>query len=267
MRPVNAVALAALAGAIAATPALGQGAATGTYDPSASGSVVAASVAVPGVAPAVLVRPRTLPPVRFEGGSSPALDGDFLAYVDAAGIRVVQWRTGQEIARIAGTAFTKPALDWPLVAYVRVMPRSQRVEVMNVATGRVRRIATGRGAVDVGRPALRAGLLAWHMAAGRHSEIRLARLGRRGYRVIATSVTGLQVNPSIAAGRILWVEQAGSLSYLHIRRLSGGHVRTLATLRGPNRFLWTTALATRTAYATRWNPINGRAELISRRWR
>ena len=44
-------------------------------------------------------------------------------------------------------------------------------------------------------------------------------------------------------------------------------MRTLATLRGPSRFLWTTALATRTAYATRWNPINGRAELISRRWR
>ena len=89
----------------------------------------------------------------------------------------------------------------------------------------------------------------------------------RGYRVLATSVTGLQINPSIAAGRILWVEQAGSVSYLHIRRLRGGGVRTLASLRGPSRILWTTALASRTAYATRWNPVTGRGELISRRWR
>ena len=44
-------------------------------------------------------------------------------------------------------------------------------------------------------------------------------------------------------------------------------MRTLATLRGPNRFLWTTALASRTAYATRWNPTTATAELISRRWR
>ena len=85
--------------------------------------------------------------------------------------------------------------------------------------------------------------------------------------MLASSVTGLQINPSIARGRILWVEQAGSSSYLHIRRLAGGRVRTLTTLRGPSRFLWTTALAGRTAYATRWNPVSGRAELISRRWR
>ena len=44
-------------------------------------------------------------------------------------------------------------------------------------------------------------------------------------------------------------------------------MRTLTTLRGPNRILWTTALGPRTAYATRWNPVSGRGEIISRRWR
>ena len=44
-------------------------------------------------------------------------------------------------------------------------------------------------------------------------------------------------------------------------------MRTLNTLRGPNRILWTTALGLRTAYATRWNPVNGRAEIVARRWR
>jgi hypothetical protein len=267
LRPANAVALAALAGAIAVTPALGQqGTATGTYDPSASGSVVAAGVLDPAGAPAVVVRPRTLPAVRFEGGRSPALDGDLLAYSDDAGVRVVQWRTGAEVARIAGP-LTKPALDWPLVAYIRALPSGQSLELLDVSTGAARVVESRRRTVDLGRPALRAGLIAWHVAAGRRSEIRIARVGRRGYRVVASSVTGLQVNPSIAAGRILWVEQTGRLSSLRLRRISGGRVRTLTTLRGPSRFLWTTALASRTAYATRWNPTTGRAELISRRWR
>ena len=269
LRPANAIMLAVLAGAIAATPALAQGGASGKYDPAAWDGVVAATVSSPGGPPAVVVRPRLVPPVRFEGAHSPALDGDLLAYADAAGIRVVNWRTGQEMLRLPAPdgTLTKPALDWPLVAYVRVFPRSQRLELFNASNGRTRRYARTLGATDLGRPALRNGVIAWHVAAGRHSEIRVAHVARRGYRVLATSVTGLQINPSIAAGRILWVEQAGSFSYLHIRRLAGGRVRTLATLRGPSRFLWTTALASRTAYATRWNPISGRAELIARRWR
>ena len=202
------------------------------------------------------------PPVRFEGGTSPALDGDLLAYADAAGIRVVQ------LAHRPGDAAPRPPPRDPHQAGPRLAPRRLRPRVSRAASAwscSTRRTAapaaTRRtlGATDLGRPALRNGVIAWHVAAGRHSEIRVARVARRGYRVLATSVTGLQINPSIAAGRILWVEQAGSFSYLHIRRLAGGRVRTLATLRGPSRFLWTTALASRTAYATRWNPINGRA--------
>jgi cytochrome c biogenesis protein CcdA len=269
LRPANAVALAVLAGALAATPALAQAGASGTYDPAAWDGVVATTVSAAGSTPAVVVRPRGAPPVRFEGGHSPALDGDLLAYADDAGIRVVNWRTGQELLRLPGAPgeLTKPAIDWPLVAYVRVAPRSQRLELFNAGNGRTRRYARTLGTSDLGRPALRNGVIAWHVAAGRHSEIRVARVARRGYRVLATSITGLQINPSIAAGRILWVEQAGSFSYLHIRRLRGGTVRTLASLRGPSRILWTTALASRTAYATRWNPITGRGELIARRWR
>jgi hypothetical protein len=269
LRPANAVALAVLAGAVAATPAVAQTSASGVYDPAAWDGIVAVTASTPGSPPAVVVRPGGAPPVRFEGGHSPALDGDLLAYADAAGIRVVNWRTGQEMLRLPAPdgTLTKPALDWPLVAYVRVFPRSQRLELFNAATGRTRRYARTLGATDLGRPALRNGVIAWHVAAGRHSEIRVGRVARRGYRVLATSVSGLQINPSIGSGRILWVEQAGSSSYLHIRRLAGGRVRTLASLRGPSRFLWTTALARRTAYATRWNPVTGRAELIARRWR
>jgi cytochrome c biogenesis protein CcdA len=266
LRPANALVLALAAVAFAASPAFGQGSTQGEYDPAASGRVSAVSVADAAGA-AVLVRPARLPEVRFADGRSPALDGDLLAYADAAGLRIVRWRTGEEVARLDGS-LTKPALDYPRVAYIRVVPGGQRLELRNLVTGALRTVAQGGRDVDIGRPALRAGRIAWHVAAGRRSQIRLGPAdGSRPATVVASSVTGLQVNPSLAYGRILWVEQAGSISALRIRRTGGGSVRTLTTLRGPNRILWTTALGLRTAYVTRWNPVNGRSEIVTRRWR
>ena len=72
----------------------------------------------PGGPPAVVVRPRR-PAGAVRGRALPVADGDLLAYADAAGIRVVNWRTGQEMLRLPAPdgTLTKPALDWPLVAY------------------------------------------------------------------------------------------------------------------------------------------------------
>ena len=240
---------------------------TGSYDPSAWGLGTAVGVLRAG-APSVVVRPPHRPSVTFPDARSPALDGPLLAYVDATGIRVVRWATGEQVARVDG-ALSKPALDWPDLAYVR-SGAGLRLQLTDLITGRTRLIAKAAPTVDLGRPALRRGVIAWHVAAGRRSQIRLAAVA--GYRygrskLIAASVSGLQVNPSLASGHILWVEQAASVSYLHLRRITGGPVRTLARLRGPSRILWTTALGSRTAYVTRWNPTAGRARILTRRWR
>ncbi len=265
-RAPSLVAALALLG-LTASAALGQGqGVSGVHDPAASGRVVA--VAVLGAdGPAVVVRSPGAPPVRYEGARSPALDGGLLAYADATGLRVVRWRTGEEVARLDGP-FTKPAIDWPRLAYVRVGRSGQRLGLFDARTRRGRTVASvGRG-TDLGRPALRGGFIAWHVAAGRRSEIRVASVRRpTGGRLVASSVTGLQVNPSLASGRILWVEQAASTSYLRLRRLSGGPIRTLVTVRGPGRILWTTALGAGRAYVTRWAPTRGRGEVISRRAR
>ena len=53
-------------------------------------------------------------------------------------------------------------------------------------------------------------------------------------RVISSSRSGLVVNPALSSGRVLWVEQFGQTSYLRLRRVRGGPVRTLATLLGPD---------------------------------
>ena len=41
-----------------------------------------------------------------------------LAYADSHGVKVVNWRTGAPVTQIDG-AVAKPALDWPLLAFVR----------------------------------------------------------------------------------------------------------------------------------------------------
>ncbi len=264
----RAATLALVAAALVAGPAAAQQAdVQGAYDPSAWGLSTAVGVLDAGTS-SVVVQASGQPAATFPDARSPALDSDLLAYVDAAGVRVVRWRTGEEVARVPGP-LTKPALDWPNLAYVRT-GSGQTLELVDLTTGKRRLIARAAPSVDLGRPALREGFIAWHVAAGRRSQLRLAPIA--GYRygrskLIASSVTGLQVNPSIASGHILWVEQAASASYLRLRRIAGGPVRTLARLRGPSRILWTTALGGRNAYVTRWNPAAGRADVITRRWR
>ena len=240
----------------------------GSFDPAASGRELAVTRVEAAGGGGVVVRAPGRAPAAFPGAWSPALDRDLLAFLDPAGIRVVRWTTGEEVARLAGP-LAKPALDWPWIAYVRGgAAGGGRLEVHNLVSGARRTVARAGRAADLGRPALRAGLVAWHVAAGRRSQLRVGpvRGGGRS-RIVASSVTGLQVNPSLAHGRVLWVEHTGSVSALRLRRVRGGPVRTLATLRGPTKILWTTALGSRRAYATRWNTTTRRAKLISRAWR
>ena len=272
VRPANGAVLIATAVLVAASPAVAQvppPGPRGGYDPAAWGDVVAEARLDPLAGPSVQVEPAGGPPVGFAGGRSPSLSADLLAYADPAGIRVVRWTTGEQIARIDGP-YDAPALDWPLLAYrVQDPTGAERIDLVDLTTGERRPVTGALPSADLGRPALRDGLIAWHVATGHVSQVRLRPVnpGPRRSKLIARSRTGLVVNPSIALGHILWVEQRGRISYLRLRRISHGPVRTLATLRGPSQFLWTTALGDTAAYATRWNPLSARARVIRRSWR
>jgi hypothetical protein len=272
VRPANALALVAVAALVGASPALGQAPPAGPrggYDPAAWGEVLAEGRLDPAAGPSVQVKPAGGVPVGFPGGRSPALSGDLLAYADATGIRVVRWTTGEQIARLDGP-YDAPALDPPLLAYrVRDADGSARIEVADLVTGERRPITGARPDADLGRPALRSGLIAWHLSTARRSQIRLRPVaaGPQRSKLIASTRRGLVVNPSLARGRILWVEQEGAISYLRLRPVARSGVRTLATLRGPSEILWTTALGDTSAYATRWNPAAGRARVVRRTWR
>jgi hypothetical protein len=264
LRPANAAALVVLAALAGASAARAEPVPRGRIDPAVSGAALA-YVEIDGDRTSVVVRSPGSAPVRFPGGRSPAVDGPLLAYVDAEGIRVVRWRTGAEVARVAGPV-DKPALEWPLLAYVRRDPGARRLVLTSLVSRRARVLAQARASDDLGRPALRGGRIAWHVTRPRDSRLLLRRADLRDRpRVIASSRTAVVVNPALTRAHLLWVEQRGEVSRLRLLRLGvRGEARTIARLSGRNRLYWTTALSARRAYVTAWSLSTGRARLVVR---
>jgi hypothetical protein len=209
----------------------------------------------------VVVRPTN--PIVYAGASTPSLDGDFLAYKDRAGIRVVRWRTGQQVARIRGPV-SKPALDWPLLAFRREGRGKRYLMLRNFRTGKSRRIATVWG--NLGRPSLRAGRLAWHVTRRRSSSVYLQTLSTGRRRTISSSRIQNLSNPSLNPWRIVWVAESSGMVRLRLRSISGGRTRTIAQRRSREQSYWTTALGRGVAYWTRWSLGTRRANIVKLRY-
>jgi hypothetical protein len=249
-----ALALAASAGAVPLE--LGPG---NQLDPAAAGSVLAYTQRDAGVGTEVVVRPAG-EPARRVNGRSPALDGEFLAYADAGGVRVLRWRQGREVARVEGA--TRPALAWPWLAYrVDRFDGGKELWLRNLVTREVERVAHVGPFADLGRPALGGGRLAWHVATSNGSSIGLldVRTGKRS--VLARSKIALLAFPSVTDARAVWVEQRQRQSFLRLRRFDRRGTVTLARTWSLDELFWTTALAGRSAYVTRWYAAIGLTRL------
>ena len=267
LRPVNAVALLAFAlllapsVAPAGTPAL----ATGPRDPSVSKGVIAYTDAKDGATSVVVLEPGKAP-VVFTGGRLPALTGDVLAYADDAGIRVVLWRTGQEVGRVFGRV-DKPALSGPRLAYVETVGARKRLVVRNTTTNRVRVIARVGPAVDLGRPALMGQLIAWHESAGNRNRLVLRSLtGGRTWIIATGGRSGLHVNPTLMPGYIAWVESRAERSSVFLRKLPNGAARRLVSTKGPVFHYWSTAIESGRIWVTRWSLGSSRSRILAYRW-
>jgi hypothetical protein len=259
----NVVALLVCASLLAA-PAAGAATSLGPgLDPAAASGVLARAWMDVGGS-SVLVEPRGESSVAVPGAASPALDGDLLAYGDAEGIKVIDWRTRDLVARVDGPV-AKPALDWPLLAFVRTGAERKRLIVADFsdpAAPTRRRIASMQRRDDLGRPALEAGRIAWHKVTRKGSEVLLEILASGRRRLIAHSKISVETNPSLTGSRILWVEQRANSARLRVRRLDRARVHTIYKVEGRDRRLWTTALVGRTAYVARWRPSTGGSTLI-----
>jgi hypothetical protein len=260
---VNAVALLVCAALLAAPTAgaelmpLGPGS---HLDPSAIGPAFAFTQRELGVSN-VVVRPSAGGALQYPAAEAPSLDGELLAYQDGAGIRIVRWATGEEVVRLEGVV-SKPALDWPWLAYRRDLPDRILLELRNLTTGEVRRLGSGAVGVDLGRPSIAAGRVAWHAAGSRGSRILLYAIASGTKQVVMATKIALLSNPALSSTRILWIKQRQGISSALVRKFRRTHVRVLATVRSQRTFYWTTDLYGLTAYVTRWTVATGAARIL-----
>ena len=256
---LNAVALATCALLLGLAP-VANGAtlvARSALDPSVSGDAVAFARQ----AGSVVVRPSSGPNVVLPNASQPALSGGYLAFVDDQGIAVVRWRDGTEVARVAGTNVSRPALEWPNLAFVHRGADVERIIVRNLVSGEQKYPVKVAPSVDLGRPSLRGGRLAWHMVTRRGSRILVRNLAGRHRRTVARTEIGRLSDPSVAGKKIIWVDARSGVTYLRRRKLDSNKRKTLARLEGRARSYWTTSLSRRAAYMTRWTLSSGAATI------
>jgi hypothetical protein len=214
--------------------------------------------------PSVLLEPQGETPIAVPGGGAPAVDGDFLAYDDAQGVKVINWRTEELVARVDGQV-AKPALDWPLLAFVRTDSTYKRLIVADYtdpASPTEREIVRINRVNDLGRPSLAGGRIAWHRVTAGSSTVyaQVLASGRRS--VIARSSVVVLANPSITATRIVWVREGPGSCALRMKRWDSRAEKRIYRTTGNTRLLWTTALTGRTAYVTRWSLATGASTLV-----
>jgi hypothetical protein len=254
----NAVGLVACAILLALAPAAGGAlVARAALDPSVSG----ANLAFATKSGNVVVRPASGGAVTIPDASQPALSGPYLAYVDDEGIRVVRWASGTEVARIAGPV-SRPALNWPNLAFVRREPGHWRLVVRHLVSGEQKLPARTR--FDLGRPSLRNGRLAWHVVSRTESKIFVRALASRERRIIARTKIGRLGNPSLNRTRIVWVDARSGATYLRQGRIGSRRTKVIAKIKSRSTSYWTTSISRRTTYFTRWGVRTGAAEIHKR---
>jgi hypothetical protein len=259
----NVVALLACGILLAVAPAAGAGVtriAQNALDPTVDRGTIAFATASGNV----VVRPAGGGEIPYSGAAEPSLSGPYLAYRDSAGIRVVRWADGTEVRRIASPNVSKPALAWPLLAFVRRDSPYDKLFVRNLVTGKVRRYVTVRLPADLGRPSLRHGWLAWHVATRRESKIMVLKLSSGARRTLAYTRIGLLGNPSVYRTRVVWVDARFGVTFLKQGWLTGSRRVVLARIRSRTVSYWTTAVASNAAYMTRWVMPTARTDLHRR---
>jgi len=270
---VNVVALAVCAVLLALSPTasaavmhLGMGS---ELDPSASEGTFAFTRRIDGAAPEkkVVVVPESGPRVRFGDAELPSLDGGRLAYAAADGIHVVRWATREELARIGGDRVTKPALDWPWLAFRRTIgsghDRRYSLRLRNLETGETRNLMHVRAETsDLGRPSIAGDRVVWHVANRRGSSIFMYRISTGKRFVLAHTDIWLLENPAVSARSLVWVREVRNVSTFYRRRLGSSRVTVLARESGNRYAFWTSDTAGHRAYVTRWTLATGMARIL-----
>ena len=269
VRPVNVLALALCAVVLIPASAVGVAAPppapSGLSEPSVSNGVIAYTDQRNGVAN-VVVLAKGAPPVVFPDARTPAIYGRRLAYVDAAGVRVVDWRSGQEVHREAG-AVDKPSLSGNRLAYVKHVGSRKRLVVRNLVTGRSRLVAAVGAGVDIGRPSLVGRRIAWHEGAGSSNRVFMRSLTTGVTQLIASGGRSVaNFNPVMTTRYIAWIHSVGERSVVLLRPIGAARLRTVTQVIGPRYLAGTMAIAPGRLWVTRWTTRSNSGRILNVAW-
>jgi hypothetical protein len=254
---------------------------TGGSDPAADGGLVAWHVAGESGVLVVDGRPRPA------GGAHPALGGGRLAVIGANVIQVRQTSGRPFSATIPAPGADAVAVSREWVAWRAREAEGDAIYAVPLGGGQPRRIAKS---AELGRPAIEGGRMAYHVTGRTGSRIVIAELASGKRTTVRRERRALLTNPSLAAGRLLFVRSVYTRQELRLgpqrkrnprrdRRLwsmpptgrrDAGHEpgkrhhehgwpRRLwpRPKRGLSATLWTTALAADVAYVTLLRQVSG----------
>lgn len=262
IRPVNAVVLAAMA--LTFAPAIAQAenwpAQNGTADPSLHMGNLAYTRWTNGTT-RVEVRAATGETFQFPDGTKvPSIYGTRLAFQDATGISLVEWRTGRLLRRITGPV-AKPALYRENLAYVRTTTVSKRLQVMQTQLGTVRTVARTLPDTDLGRPAIAGKVITWHQNDGGGHVIYRTVLGSTTRTVVASGRRRYMVrDPALGWGRTAWIFSDAEVTSVWVRN-ARGVTRRVATTLGPDYIYTNLTVGQHRILVNRWNLLTGQTTI------
>ncbi len=202
-------------------------------------------------------------------GEDPALGDGRLAVVRGDEIVILSAGDTSEIGRFAAPDADAVAISRHWVAWrarsdgrdylrARELTNPQRPGAQK-SLGRTSRVG------QLGRPSLDRNRLVYAKASSHQNSIVKRVLGAQGRKAGATtlirsSIEGLS-NPSIRAGRVLYVRHTARADRLKLAGLNGDGGRTLLSRRGAT--LWSTALTDKRAYVTVISGAGPRQRIVS----
>jgi hypothetical protein len=234
-------------------------------DPSASGDLVAWQSSSGGI----LAREGSVPQgATVLPGTHPALGGSLLAWREDDLVRVVRAADLAPVADLTAPGADTLAVSDEWIVYRRRLDNAEELIARRLPDGPEQGVIGVEFPARLGRPALSASTLVFHVAGRRRSRIDRVDLATLTRRTIRSSALAQLTNPALDGAALIYVRETNlqqqltdGKRVLHrangVSRRDSGYERghSHRTLAPPARqtapyLLWTTALSPRYAYVT-----------------
>ena len=163
------------------------------------------------------------------------------------------------MTRLAG-GWSKPAISWPFLVAVLAQGTRKRVIGIDLRDGQADVPRRDRNGDDLGRPSIDRSLVVWHKTTRTSSRILIGDVRTGRVSTVRASRRLLLSNPSLRGGVLIWSSSTSASPGCKERRITAEppHAARGCSVSTP-RLFWTTAVARRGVFVTRWNTNNSHA--------